>query len=326
MKKLTAILLAVLLVGVMGTSALAGTPWEDTSSKIALLSTFDDITAGPIDTTAEPFWSGTYNNQDNPMPCPFKAKIEDGKFVVYGAIEGVDVITDYFRLSLNASLATDASKAQQAAAEGIGFYMENNSEMEQQMGLFFIGSACLMTNGSSYIYFVDLAGNVTEAENDGNNGFYVPAGFKGYVLFPVQYIMDAWVNQEAWNPATKPFGAFGLQFIYVMLDEAKGETLVFDNIFAYGPNVTENNDGVIPLTAATATAAITATPAITAVPTAVTGTPTAAPAAAAAMPTWAWVAIIGGAVLVLALLIFALTSKKPEDTTPPDPTDPPAAQ
>lgn len=305
MKKLLVVLMAALMLCAFSFGAMAeGTPWEDPEVKLHVVSDFSEFADGEVDIAAEPFWAGSGANFN------WDVKYEEGKMVFYGT--KVPGMADNFRLGMT-TLTEDVQKA----AQGVGFYLENNSEYEQRIGYFFIGSVCIMSNMNSYVYLIDENGAISEADSDGGTCFFIPAEFKGYVMSPIEGLFNAWgENQPQWDVATAPIGAFGLQFGEMELDKDAGETFVVDNFFFYGTDLEENLGDITigEVTAPTEKPAETPTPAPgTATPSvggsATAGTTQGTDDKPADSNIWLWVGI-GAAVVVVAAVVIVIASKK----------------
>lgn len=127
--------------------------------------------------------------------------------------------------------------------EGLGFYMENNTDKAQSIGLFMIGNGLFVLDYNSTVILYSIDGKYTVLHGDGSVN--VPAGFKGYYVVPLEFIVNDWNNHSAWDPKTDFLLSFGLRFASVSIDSIKGETLVFDDLFIYGRNVQNNRGEVI---------------------------------------------------------------------------------
>lgn len=274
------------------------TPWESEEVKIYVAETFASFEDGEIDGVSEPFWSGgTAANAD----FAFLTRWQDGQLAFYGNKTGA--VMDYFRVAAPEMLETEGV---QGSAVGLGAYIENNSENEQALGLFMIGTGCYILQGGYLPLLAAKDGGIEEAEEASAGLVYIPAGFKGYFLVFLEDLFDQW-SGNYWEPGVSKILQPGFM---LNLQSEEGETFIIDNIFLFGEDLEEKNDGVIEVNKTAAP-----TPSPTPAP-AQTGAPTQAPTQAApedkdkGTPPWLWYAVGGGAAAIAVVVCLVLFRKK----------------
>ena len=204
------------------------TPWEQEDMNIYVLEDFNGISDREV-TKQELTWEGQEN-------FPYSAKFEGGKFV-FCSSEGTSAD---FRYMFSDQDAFGVELFQ--GIEGLGFYIENNTETIQSLGLFMIGNGLFLLDQGSTVILYDTQGKYTLLEGD--NYVDIPAGFKGYFVVPLEFVINEWNGNTGWDAANDRITSFGLRFTSVAVDAAKNETLVFDDLFIYGAGVGDKKGDV----------------------------------------------------------------------------------
>lgn len=242
MKKLVSILVALSMVLLAVTAFAAANPLEN--APIYVIDTFDkiqgdddaEITSGEwTDEKGTAVWMD-YNYTSATL------KLDNGKLKVLNGDGALN-----FRVALFGT-----EPAQEALAgknfDGIGYYMENNTAAAAEIGSYCVADGAWLFQYNEEVILLSTNGTATVAEVGnatewGGGTFVVPAGFKGYVLVPNANLANAWAGGAIFVAGTDKVGNFGLQIGAIEIGE--GESLVFDNYFAYGGNIENNNNGLI---------------------------------------------------------------------------------
>ena len=242
MKKLISLLIAVTMLLVATTAFAAANPLEN--APIYVIDTFDkfkdsdgnEVTSGEwVSEQASEMWV-SYNYTSATI------KLDGGKLYVLNSDGAL-----CFRVgSFFSDSATEAFAGK--TYEGIGFYMENNTATDVEVGTFNVAAGAWLLANNEDVILLAKNGTATVAEVGsgtewGGGTVIVPAGFKGYVLIPLANQANAWAGGATFVAGTDAVGAFGVQIGTNEIGE--GESLVFDNYFAYGGDIPVNNDGII---------------------------------------------------------------------------------
>jgi len=235
LKKIFSIaLVLILLAGVLAlpiSVSAASSPWETSGTKFNV---FEDLSA--MEDSANKAASAGCN-----------LYIKDGKIVLDKNN------TAWHARIFDLAAAVDANKA-----DGFGFYAENNTSTAQYIiPRFYIGSKYAGTKPGAAVYMYNSATETVEQKSiSQNRPVTIPSGFKGFIAIPFESI--DWTRNEAGDHIGKSeadlksanelkITKLGFVAGGVNLDESSGEQLIMDNFFMYGKNVTEKNNGVIPV-------------------------------------------------------------------------------
>ncbi len=235
MKRFLSIALAILMLAGMFvlpiTASAASSPWETAGTKFNV---FEN-------------WDSTADSVNKAASTACNLYIKDGK-----------IILDKNNTAWHARVFDLAAAVDANAAEGMGFYVENNTSTDQYViPRVYIGSKYATMKPNATVYLYDSVSQIVSATTTSvNRTIGIPVGFKGFVAFPYDSIH--WERNEAGDHIGKTldalksakelkFTALGFVVGGTNLAENSGEQMIMDNFFYYGKNVTENNNGVIPL-------------------------------------------------------------------------------
>lgn len=283
------------------------TPWEDENVKINVLESFD-------------FPDREIELSEMQVPdteCPYLARYEDGKVVIYQS--DVDHCT-YFRFDM-----TNKDSSAFRHADGIGFYINNDTAENVMLGLKMLGSNLYVIDNDKPIKLFNMEGDQVVA-TVANDCLYVPARFEGYVTIAVEYLLGYW-NEASfvpeWTRGESYISSIGFQTYYLWIDSEAGDTVSFDDFFVYGTNVEDNpkdvtvakingdliemplNEGDVPGTSPSEGTGSTSQ---------ATGSASKSPSSTTepedANTSWIIWVVIGVAVVAVVVIIIAVASKK----------------
>ena len=127
----------------------------------------------------------------------------------------------------------------------MGFYVENNTEQPQSIGFYMVGqSSCLKNKNGTVIYFISQSGECFPSTVTDSEMAIVPPGEKGYIITFYEDMMNLWSN-DPYSPDIDEVKMPGFELTNLLVDGSKGETVVIDNVFFFGPGCTDNNNGII---------------------------------------------------------------------------------
>lgn len=235
MKRIMSVMLSVLLLAGMlvlpVSVSAAGSPWETAGTKFNVFENWDTVA----------------DSADKAVNSACNLYIKDGKIILDKNS------TAWHSRAFALSATVDAN-----AAEGMGFYVENNTSTAQSViPRIYIGDNWATMKPNATVYRYDSATQtVTATTTTANRPIGIPAGFKGFIAFPYESVH--WDRTDTSNQIGKTLAALksanelkftSLGFVVggVNLAESSGEQMIMDNFFYYGKNVTEKNNGVIPL-------------------------------------------------------------------------------
>lgn len=232
-KILSIVLLAILTFPCFGqqrASAAVKTLWNDSSIKVNVYADFNNLQNGEI----------LLGPQSAVCVVPraqtaITADIHNGTFRITSNPNGEHPAAGAMILDFGYTLdPQEISKA-----TGAGFYFENH----MNDGVWIIAAFCFdgvykrLADNSQYILVPSSDLSAASTGSVPNQGqIYIPQGFKGYVLYSLADLKDDFRHSGA-----KP-GMVGLRFGGVKFTENSGQTMVWDNFFIWGENVTENNN------------------------------------------------------------------------------------
>ena len=232
MKKFFMLLVAFLMVfSTANAEEQTINPLKDESIKVHIAETFSDRADGVIvwDDAASGFWTGSIFFQ---WP---EAEWKNGQLVMT-EFPGLEDSRMTFRIQTNEMPQADIN-----GSVGIGFYIENNTAVEQNVGFYMIGSSsCLKNKNGTTLLFVNLDGSVTASEVTDNSMAIIPPGAKGYVLGYYEDFQNLW-SSEPYSPEVDKIAMPGFELTYLLIDGEKGESVVIDNVFFFGEGCADNN-------------------------------------------------------------------------------------
>lgn len=283
------------------------TPWEDENVKINVLESFD-----------YPDREVELSEMQAPdTECPYLARYEDGKLVIYQS--DVDHC-NYFRFEI-----TNKDTSVYRHADGIGFYINNDTAENVMLGFKMLGSNLYVIRNDMPIKLFNMEGDQVVA-TVANDCLYVPARFEGYVTIAVEYLMGYWTEAPFvgdWVRGESYINSFGLQTYYLWIDSEAGDSVTLDDFFVYGTKVKDNPQDVVakiggeliemPLNEGDAPAASS--------PAEVPGSTSAATGSVSKAPSettqpgssdisWIIWVVVGVVVIAAAVIIIAVASKK----------------
>ncbi len=245
MKKLyTSFLLIVCIIALSVPLSLAEieTPWNNKEMRIQLIERFRKLDQKLV-----------ISNENDEFSCfvPYdstygKYEWKNGAFVHYDG----DASGDWF--AYNSSQIAELGLESFSKAQGFGCYVENNSAssdlklgftLNQSEDNFFIISS---SAGGMYYATADgtKTGRLETDESWGQSAAIIEPGFKGYIIVPFTSLKNQQTGQP-WDSNRNYLTQIGFIFLQSIANEGTGENTLIDNIFLYGKNVTDNNDGFI---------------------------------------------------------------------------------
>ena len=228
MKKFVAMAAMLLLIMVLGTSALAtaDTPWTNDNIKIQVVENFSAVEDAVWNVTD---WSNGVNGTGNAS-----WEVKDHALVVK-LIEGKTENRDW--PLLNVPNYADFT----AKADGFGYYLE----VKQNSAVCISGSFWMQGEGDDGYFGADVKTGYTAVLTDlkgkqtvltapeDSTSITVPAGFKGFVTIGFdQLVYNQWAEGlagETFDPTAKSIAKFG-----VGLSDLTTDGVVVDDFFAYG--------------------------------------------------------------------------------------------
>ena len=240
MKKLVCLMLAAVLAlciaAVPAAAAELPTPWTDDSLTIWVIDDFTGEDTGLInqntEKTAGDKWV-IWQQSDNDLSCEYK----DNSLRFYYLSAWVQ------NLQLISNGTPSLEGANLDGVLGIGYYLENNTENVIGFKGHLYNGTGFFENLAGSVYYVVQDGEATENTVSANAFIEVPAGFKGYVMFPLTSLGNSWANgaqatvEDAKNYQTD---RVCLEFSEVGAADQTDSYLLIDDIFFYGEGVTDN--------------------------------------------------------------------------------------
>ena len=204
----------VLLAALLGTMSMAEmqwtSPWSDSSIKINVYGTLDDL-----------------SDQSKDLSASTRVELNSGKISV----------TKSEATWLGTSFALNSQHSTQGAL-GAGFYVENNTGYSVWIiPRLFAGSGKDSIEGKPLFVYDAQEKTCLDTAVQSYGTYQLKSGFKGYIALPFESFgvsEDAIINTVGikWCPVNTSF------------NEQDGD-LVFDNFFLYGYNIEDNNAGLI---------------------------------------------------------------------------------
>lgn len=238
-KTIGLVLAAVMLLMIASVPAMAAelpTPWTDDTMKIWVADDLTGSDSAVIDESTE--------------------KSEGAKWIGWPA-SGLEASLQYKDNALriyhtsawtgNLQILGNGSGSLEGAvldgALGIGMYIENNTE--EVIGLkghMYTDTGFFEAAGGS-IYYIIENGQATEAAMLNAGYLEVPAGFKGYYLFPLENLKNSWsANAPATADDAKAYKTdlICLETSPIGAPDQTSQYLLIDDIFFYGKGITDN--------------------------------------------------------------------------------------
>lgn len=245
MKKLRAILLLIICITTLPapiSRADIETPWNNKDMRIQLIERFRKLDQKLV-----------ISNESTEFCCfiPYnrtygKYEWKNGAFVHYAG----DASGDWF--AYNSPQIADLGLESFTKAQGFGCYVENNSAsfdlklgftLNQSEEEFYIISS---STGGMYYASVDgtKTGRIETDESWGQSVAIIEPGFKGYIIVPFASLKNQQTGKP-WDTNSSYLTQIGFIFLQSIANEKTGENTLIDNIFLYGRDVSDNNDGII---------------------------------------------------------------------------------
>ena len=192
MKKLAALLVsAILTVGLLPAASAAGepNPWKDSSIHIMEIESFESgYPSGDVNQ-----WPGFWSYNQEIGYAPTSGLIKNGQLVINnGGTESF-----FFK---RASGAISSSLLSQA--EGVGFYVKNNTKSPVRLAFYGAGDKDKKDNGEAMFFFqksaatfIDMQGNASTLSGK-DSLVSLDAGKEGYVLFSFSDFVDGWHDNK----------------------------------------------------------------------------------------------------------------------------------
>lgn len=239
MKKLVCLIMAaamaLCLLAVPAAAAVLPTPWTDDSLSIFVLDDFTGKDTGIIDSSTEKSAGNKWVQYTNSNPYLSIQFINNSLRFYYQSawVEDIQLLT-------NDSASKEGANLD--GTLGIGMYLENNTKNDVGMkGHMYAGGFFESLISSDYYVIEDgeaVAGIVPETGN-----IVIPAGFKGYVLFPFSSFGDLWDSNSA-ATAEDAYDYMTDRVCLVMSEIGEPNQtesyLLIDDIFFYGKGITDN--------------------------------------------------------------------------------------
>lgn len=317
MKKFIAVFFALLLTvgsfAAFAESEYGVNPWTDSASKIYV---FEDY-SGAFSGSDISEYSGYFSFAAAIGQSGVKAQVKNGALIMDADTEGLG-LTDAFFFDLT----TPVSGEMFAAAEGIGFYVKNDTLMDISVAPYGTGSSggdllFMMKDDAEGAVMVDTKGVLEEADPYTAAGHLcIPSGFEGYVMIPMTAMFNGRDNTEV---AGKQLALeqLGVRISGLMIYEP--EVFVIDDFFFYGTNLPEEKIGDVKVVTSsdnpTDTPSAPSSENPTDEPTASSTAGTSATAGSTAGTTsqgetpWGLIIGIAAAVIVVAVIIVVVVSK-----------------
>ena len=227
MKKLAALLVsAILTVGLLPAASAAGepNPWKDSSIHIMEIESFESgYPSGDVNQ-----WPGFWSYNQEIGYAPTSGLIKNGQLVINnGGTESF-----FFK---RASGAISSSLLSQA--EGVGFYVKNNTKSPVRLAFYGAGDKDKKDNGEAMFFFqksaatfIDMQGNASTLSGK-DSLVSLDAGKEGYVLFSFSDFVDGWHDNKKLDVSKTSLERIGLRLNDGMVNVRY--TLNFDHFFLY---------------------------------------------------------------------------------------------
>jgi hypothetical protein len=246
MKKLAALLVsAILTVGLLPAASAAGepNPWKDSSIHIMEIESFESgYPSGDVNQ-----WPGFWSYNQEIGYAPTSGLIKNGQLVINnGGTESF-----FFK---RASGAISSSLLSQA--EGVGFYVKNNTKSPVRLAFYGAGDKDKKDNGEAMFFFqksaatfIDMQGNASTLSGK-DSLVSLDAGKEGYVLFSFSDFVDGWHDNKKLDVSKTSLERIGLRLNDGMVNVRY--TLNFDHFFLYGKSI-KHAPGTISMSGAATT-------------------------------------------------------------------------
>lgn len=245
MKKFyTFILCTALILTLFSFSSLASapTPWTSADMKIQIIEDFNDKADAQINVSSDE----EFDCFGHPEQINGKYEWKNGAFVHYAN----DATGDWFAYK-SPKIAALGQEAFSKAA-GFGCYVENNSENDYlRLGFVLlqeVDNSYLISSSMGDMYYASADGSDTdwiEVDESWNQSVaLIEPGFKGYIIVPFSSVKNQQTG-AAWDSSSNYLSQIGFLFHQSIASSRTGANTVIDNLFLYGENVTDNNNGTI---------------------------------------------------------------------------------
>lgn len=317
MKKLTAIFFVLLLTigsfAALAESEYGVNPWTDPASKIYVFEDYSGDFSGNDVSEYPGYFSFAMAIGQNAV----KAQVKNGALTMDTDTEGLG-LTDAFFFDLTTSVSGDMF----AAAEGIGFYVKNDTLMDISVAPYGTGSSggdllLMMKDDAEGTVMVDMKGVLEEADPDTAAGHLcIPSGYEGYVMIPMTAMFNGRDNSDVTGKQLT-LEQLGVRINGLMIYEP--EVFLIDNFFFYGTNLPEEKIGDVKVVTSSDTPTDTPSAPASENPTDEPTDASTAGASATAGSTagttpqsgtpWGLIIGIAAAVIVVAVVIIVIVSK-----------------
>ena len=240
MKKLMAIIAAaaMLVMCCASFSALAvSTPWDDDSVKINVYDTLDSkqgaVGASDLTSIIGDNGGSTAEEQIALGLERISMEFKDGELCVNKLLQGWYEIIFNFGASYGELNKTDV----------LGFYLRNDTEQTLDLQPRWVGDSLKAAlPGNSQYFLADLDGKVTEYTSGVYGSCLIPGGFEGFFLVDINKLRNDDSSGKAIADCT--ISKLATRIGGMNLDQGNG-TIVFDNFFGMGKNVTDKNSALV---------------------------------------------------------------------------------
>lgn len=240
MKKLMAIIAAaamlVMCCASFGAYAIS-TPWEDDSVKINVYDTLDSkqgaVGASDLTSIIGDNGGSTAEEQIALGLERISMEFKDGELSVNKLLQG------YYEIIFNFG----ASYGELNKTDVLGFYIRNDTEQTLDLQPRWVGDSLkAVLPGNSQYFLADLKGKVTEYTSGVYSSCFIPGGFEGFFLVDINKLRNDDSSGKAIADCTVSKLATRIGGMNL---EQGGGTIVFDNFFGMGKNVTDKNSKLV---------------------------------------------------------------------------------
>lgn len=143
-------------------------------------------------------------------------------------------------------LSSGTSKNEEAlrGMQGVGFYVENNTENRVLLSPMYVGTNAFYLGSGKTAKLIHKGGGMEllsdSGQFTGRASFAIPSGFKGYITFKASDFICSWTGSTtAFTAGNFALGYFSMRLnIVAGCNEATGTNVLFDNMFFYGEGMT----------------------------------------------------------------------------------------
>lgn len=179
---------------------------------------------------------------------PEEIHITEGRIVISSALGKSGDGVPRFAMNLADPLLSSA-QAQAKICDGVGIYVENNTDTALVLNSFNGSSSNhILSKDGGVGYFISLDGKCTAhtlaASPSGAQpqGIKIPAGAKGYAIFFVDDLSLS--STGSYDPSKAPITRMGVRLNNAKVDPDKNQFIVLDDLFFFGISNRSNPSGI----------------------------------------------------------------------------------